>query len=181
MVENIIQELGGKRLSPADVIGDIFTYDSKNIRIIVQPPPPTTTASLSFKKIIEVIKKNALKGTSNLPDVLSMPLQQRNFEVAMNYVNETIYNNISARDGKSNYWCIVSKTRFGQELFNQIRKDMPQYIQDIYNDCNIPHDRRKTDTHLEYLCIDFGNGHRLTPQDYGIDASIILGLRIAHA
>ncbi|CAB5175586.1 unnamed protein product [Rhizophagus irregularis] len=41
--ENIIQELGGKRLSPADVIGDIFTYDSNNIRIIVQPPPPTTT------------------------------------------------------------------------------------------------------------------------------------------
>lgn len=52
---------------------------------------------------------------------------------------------------------------------------MPQYIQNIYNnDCNI-------DTHLEYLCIDFGNGHRLTPQDYGIDASIIVGLRIAHA
>ncbi|CAB4384806.1 unnamed protein product [Rhizophagus irregularis] len=181
----IIQELGGKNLFPVDDIGDIFTYDSKNIRIIVQPPP---TASLSFKKIIEVIKKNALKGTSNLPDILRMPLQQRNFEVAMSSVNETIYNNITARDGKSNYWCIVSggapgigKTRFGQELFNQVKKDMPQYIQNIYNDCNIPHDRRKTDTHLEYLCIDFGNGHRLTPQDYGIDASIILGLRIAHA
>ncbi|CAB5358359.1 unnamed protein product [Rhizophagus irregularis] len=164
---------------------EIMIFCFVNIRIIVQPPP---TASLSFKKIIEVIKKNALKGTSNLPDILRMPLQQRNFEVAMSSVNETIYNNITARDGKSNYWCIVSggapgigKTRFGQELFNQVKKDMPQYIQNIYNDCNIPHDRRKTDTHLEYLCIDFGNGHRLTPQDYGIDASIILGLRIAHA
>jgi hypothetical protein len=42
--ENItIQELGGKKLSPVDDIGDIFTYDSKNIRIIVQPPPPATT------------------------------------------------------------------------------------------------------------------------------------------
>ncbi|CAB4489106.1 unnamed protein product [Rhizophagus irregularis] len=30
----IIQELGGKKLSP---VGDIFTYDSKNICIIVQP------------------------------------------------------------------------------------------------------------------------------------------------
>ncbi|CAB5333869.1 unnamed protein product [Rhizophagus irregularis] len=154
----------------------------------------TSRASISsynchLLEIIEVIKKNAFKGTSNnLPDVLSMPLQQRNFEVAMNYVNETIYSNIAGRDGKSNYWCIVSggapgigKTRFGQELFNQVRNDMPQYIQNIYNDCKIPHDRRKTDIHLEYLCIDFGNGHMLTPQDYGMDASIILSLRIAHA
>ena len=39
----IIQELGGKKLSPVDDIGDIFTCDSKNIRIIVQPPPPATT------------------------------------------------------------------------------------------------------------------------------------------
>ncbi|CAB4392832.1 unnamed protein product [Rhizophagus irregularis] len=30
----IIQELGGKKLSP---VGNIFTYDSKNICIIVQP------------------------------------------------------------------------------------------------------------------------------------------------
>ncbi|PKY37161.1 hypothetical protein RhiirB3_461646 [Rhizophagus irregularis] len=102
----IIQELGGKKLSPFDDIGDIFTYDFTSIHIIVQLPP---TAYLSFKEIIEVIKKNAFKGTSNnLPDVLSMPLQQRNFEVAMNYVNETIYSNIAGRDGKSNYWCIVS-------------------------------------------------------------------------
>ncbi|POG81917.1 hypothetical protein GLOIN_2v1088893 [Rhizophagus irregularis DAOM 181602=DAOM 197198] len=41
--ENIIQELGGEKLSPVDDIGDIFRYDSKNIRIIVQPPPPATT------------------------------------------------------------------------------------------------------------------------------------------
>ncbi|GBC37796.1 hypothetical protein GLOIN_2v1720049 [Rhizophagus irregularis DAOM 181602=DAOM 197198] len=170
----IIQELGGKKLSPFNDIGDIFTYDSMSIRIIVQPPP---TAYLSFKEIIEVIKKNAFKGTSNnLPDVLSMPLQQRNFEVAMNYVNETIYSNIAGRDGKSNYWCIVSRGAPGI-----VRNDMPQYIQNIYNDCKIPHDRRKTDIHLEYLCIDFGNGHMLTPQDYGMDTSIILGLRIAHA
>ena len=35
----IIQELGGKKLSPVDVIGEVFKYNSKNIRIIVQPPP----------------------------------------------------------------------------------------------------------------------------------------------
>ena len=46
--------------------------------------------------------------TPRLPDELSMPLQQRNFEEAMCYVNETIYSNITGRDGKSNYWCIVS-------------------------------------------------------------------------
>ena len=39
----IIQGLGGKKLSPVDDIGNIFTYDSKNIRIIIQPPPPATT------------------------------------------------------------------------------------------------------------------------------------------
>ncbi|RGB21675.1 hypothetical protein C1646_777539 [Rhizophagus diaphanus] len=147
-----------------------------------------TTASLSFKEIIEVIKKNALKRLSKLPDVLSMPLQQRNFEEAIGYIKETIYSNITCREGKSNYWCIVSggapgigKTRFGQELFNQVKKEVPQYIHNIYNNkCNISHERR-TGTHLEYLYIDFGNGHKLTPQDYGIAASIIVGLRIAHA
>ncbi|PKK64648.1 hypothetical protein RhiirC2_787204, partial [Rhizophagus irregularis] len=128
----IIQELGGKNLFPVDDIGDIFTYDSKNIRIIVQPPP---TASLSFKKIIEVIKKNALKGTSNLPDILRMPLQQRNFEVAMSSVNETIYNNITARDGKSNYWCIVSGGAPGIEYgmtFQEFRFALKQY-RDSFN------------------------------------------------
>ena len=59
---------------------------------------------------------------------------------------------------------------------------MPQHIQDIYNNIyNIPHDGRRTDIHLEYLCIDFANGHKLNSQDYGIDPSIIVGLRIAHA
>ncbi|GBB86517.1 hypothetical protein RclHR1_12940004 [Rhizophagus clarus] len=40
--ENIIEELGGKKLSPVDDIGDFFTNDSKNIRIIVQPPATTS-------------------------------------------------------------------------------------------------------------------------------------------
>jgi hypothetical protein len=45
--ENIfIQELGGKMLSPVDDIGDIFTYGSKNIRIIIQPP--VTTGKCNF-------------------------------------------------------------------------------------------------------------------------------------
>ncbi|CAB4487556.1 unnamed protein product [Rhizophagus irregularis] len=187
--DDIIEKFGGEQLIPIFSVKKVFFEQllvDENIHVIVQLP--AAAASLSFKEIIEVIKKNALKGTPNLPDVLSMPLQQRNFEEAMGYINETIYSNITGRDGKSNYWCLVSggapgigKTRFGQELFNQVRRDMPQYIQNIYNDRKIPHDRRRTDTHLEYLCIDFGNGHRLTRQDYGIDASIIIGLRIAHA
>ncbi|CAB5386863.1 unnamed protein product [Rhizophagus irregularis] len=73
---------------------------------LMNPQFPLTSSS---KEIIEVIKKNALKGLPRLPDVLSMPLQQRNFEEAMCYVKETIYNNITGRDGKSNYWCIVSE------------------------------------------------------------------------
>jgi hypothetical protein len=40
----IIQELGGKKLTPFEDLGDIFAYSSpKNIRIIVQPPLPATT------------------------------------------------------------------------------------------------------------------------------------------
>ncbi|CAB4473551.1 unnamed protein product [Rhizophagus irregularis] len=49
----IIQELGGKKLSPVDDIGDIFTSNSKNIRIIVQPP--ATTASVYTEKNIDAI------------------------------------------------------------------------------------------------------------------------------
>ncbi|PKK60954.1 hypothetical protein RhiirC2_718750 [Rhizophagus irregularis] len=47
----IIQELGGKMLSPVDDIGVIFRYGSKNIRIIVQPPPPATTTVPSTRTI----------------------------------------------------------------------------------------------------------------------------------
>jgi hypothetical protein len=38
-----IKELEGGLLSPFGDVGDIFMYDSKNIRIIVHPPSPTTT------------------------------------------------------------------------------------------------------------------------------------------
>ncbi|RGB30818.1 hypothetical protein C1646_764835 [Rhizophagus diaphanus] len=178
--ENDIKEkLGDKLMNPRLPLSEYFNENSFKdkeskfgIHIIVQLLIDTT-ASLSFKEIIEVIKKNTLKRLSKLPDVLSMPLQQCNFEEAIGYIKETIYSNITGRDGKSNYWCI--------ELFNQVKEEVPQYIHNIYNNkCNISHERR-TSTHLEYLCIDFGNGHKLTSQDYGIAASIIVGLRIAHA
>ncbi|PKY60902.1 hypothetical protein RhiirA4_520434 [Rhizophagus irregularis] len=62
----IIQELGGKKLSPVDDIGDIFTYNSKHIRIIVQipTPPPATTVTPKYIPSDEVkieIKNKVMK------------------------------------------------------------------------------------------------------------------------
>jgi hypothetical protein len=51
----IIRELGGKKLSPIDDIGDIFMYDSKNIRIIIQPPPTTGKCLLFFISRTKII------------------------------------------------------------------------------------------------------------------------------
>ncbi|RGB22845.1 hypothetical protein C1646_677547 [Rhizophagus diaphanus] len=183
--DDIEEKFKGELLIPIFAVKTLFLElpVNENIHVIVQVP------AFSFKKIIEAIKKNAYKGGSNLPDILNMPLQQRDFAEAMKFVYETMYSNITARDGKSCYWCLVSggapgigKTRFGQELYNQIKKEVPRYIKEIYNNISDnPHDSIRNDTHLEYLYIDFGNGHRLTPQDYGLDASIIIGLRITHA
>ncbi|PKY23697.1 hypothetical protein RhiirB3_437979 [Rhizophagus irregularis] len=110
--ENDIKEkLGGELMNPQFPLSKYFNRNSfkdKESKFAIHIIVIDTNAS-SSKEIIEVIKKNALKGLPRLPDVLSMPLQQRNFEEAMCYVKETIYNNITGRDGKSNYWCIVSE------------------------------------------------------------------------
>ncbi|PKC56510.1 hypothetical protein RhiirA1_402089 [Rhizophagus irregularis] len=58
--ENItIQELGGQKLTPLSDFGDIFTYDSKNIHIIVQPPLPATTVSSMHDEVKIEIKNKA--------------------------------------------------------------------------------------------------------------------------
>ncbi|CAB4492042.1 unnamed protein product [Rhizophagus irregularis] len=66
----IIQELGGKKLSPVDDIGDIFTYNSynsKNIRIIIQPPATTdqglTDISHDIANLGYLPRKGGLGGT----------------------------------------------------------------------------------------------------------------------
>ncbi|RIA84184.1 hypothetical protein C1645_832660 [Glomus cerebriforme] len=62
----IIQELGGKKLSPVDDIGDIFTYDSKNIRIIIQPPATNqglTDVSHYIAKFGYLPRRDGLGGT----------------------------------------------------------------------------------------------------------------------
>jgi hypothetical protein len=71
----------------------------------------------------------------------------------------------------------IGKTRFGQELFNQIKIDLPE----INRRYDIPQGKWWNDVHFEYLHIDFGNGHALTKQDFELDTSVIIGLRIAHA
>ncbi|GBC07138.1 hypothetical protein RclHR1_07280015 [Rhizophagus clarus] len=86
----------------------------------------------------------------------------------MRSVKETILSQITGRKGKSNYWCLVSGGASGI-----VKKDLPEYIQDAYE--------RSIDIHFEYLRIDFGNGHQLAQNDYGLDPSVIVGLQIAHA
>lgn len=56
----IIQGLGGKLLYPNMDIGVIFTQDSKDIRIIVQPPPPPATTGKCLPMVYLSNKKFAL-------------------------------------------------------------------------------------------------------------------------
>ena len=37
-----------------------------------------------------------------------MPLQQRNFEAALDKIKQTTSANIDNMEGNSNYWCLVS-------------------------------------------------------------------------
>ncbi|RGB29580.1 hypothetical protein C1646_672365 [Rhizophagus diaphanus] len=66
--ENIIlQELGGKKLTPFSYLGDIFTHDSNNIRIIVQPPVTTDqeyTVSHIIAKLGYLPRQDGRGGTS---------------------------------------------------------------------------------------------------------------------
>ncbi|RGB35065.1 hypothetical protein C1646_742447 [Rhizophagus diaphanus] len=62
----IIQELGGKKLSPVNDIGDIFTYDSKNIRIIIQPPITTDKGPTDISRVIAKFGYLPRQGTYKL-------------------------------------------------------------------------------------------------------------------
>ncbi|CAG8684567.1 17281_t:CDS:2, partial [Racocetra fulgida] len=106
------------------------------------------------EEIIENIIKGAIRlGTSasKLHDDIYMPLQQRNFEMELNKINET-----------------TSKTRFGKELFEYVKRNWtpPQSWVNV---------------HFEYLHMNFGNGIQLDCYDYELSPSVIFGLRIAYA
>jgi hypothetical protein len=57
-----------------------------------------------------MIKKEARKkhNTSESPDKIYMPLQQRNFELAIDKISQTTNANVDEMEGNSNYWCLVS-------------------------------------------------------------------------
>src|SRR3954466_8931851 len=80
----------------------------------------------------------------------------------------------------------IGKTRFGRELYDYVRKNLTQSCLDLYN--NQSDDikklityRRWTNIHFEYLYMDFGNGYSLDDYDYDLDATVIIGLRIAYS
>ncbi|GBB94357.1 hypothetical protein RclHR1_02340014 [Rhizophagus clarus] len=68
-------------------------------------------------------------------------------------------------------------TCFPNELFNQIKNDLPK----IYAKYDIPQEIRWTGIYFKYFLINFANGYALTEKDYKLNASVIIGLHIAYA
>ncbi|PKY40633.1 hypothetical protein RhiirA4_538971 [Rhizophagus irregularis] len=69
----IIQELGGKKLFSADNIGDIFTHDSNNIRIIVQPPVSPMHIKIEIKnKAVKAFPHINILSIDKLIDALAL-------------------------------------------------------------------------------------------------------------
>ncbi|CAG8489104.1 9097_t:CDS:2 [Funneliformis mosseae] len=166
---DVEKELGGEELDPFEKAGTYFNEPEhlseenptkRIINIIVQPhrSPPKT-----LRDIIDNITKDLIERDPKPYNELDMPLQQR----------------------KSNYWCLVSggahgigKTRFGWELFNCVKENLPQYFQDLYRDLSDEITKmrvfqRWTNIHFEYIYIDFGNGYSLDDYGYKLDAGTI--------
>ncbi|PKY30519.1 hypothetical protein RhiirB3_447640 [Rhizophagus irregularis] len=188
-IDSISKDLGGAMfLDPMLNIARYFpeTYNppEEHVHILVQPPPPPVTTGSgqlkslkTVKEIIEMIKKEARKkhNTSESPDKIYMPLQQRNFELAIDKISQTTNANVDEMEGYSNYWCLVSagapgigKTRFGKELFEYVKQNWqsPQIWADV---------------HFEYLYMNFGIDLQLDVYDSDLPATVIFGLRIAFA
>ncbi|RIB30905.1 hypothetical protein C2G38_967273 [Gigaspora rosea] len=133
----------------------------------------------TVEEIIKHVTKDSIRlGTPafELPDKILMPLQQRNFEAALIKIKENVRANAENKEGKSNYWCLVSagtpgigKTRFGKELYEYLKRNWEQ-------------PQNWADVHFEYLRMDFGSGIYLDDYDRKLlTASEIFGLRIAYA
>jgi hypothetical protein len=81
--------------------------------------------SFSVKEIINEITKNAKKLKHHPPN-LDIPLQQRDFGVAMSRIKETVLANAGRVIDNSNYWCIVSAGAPG------IGKFLVSFLDDLY-------------------------------------------------
>ncbi|CAG8501413.1 8858_t:CDS:2 [Funneliformis caledonium] len=162
---DVEKELGGGELDPFGKAGTYFNepehLSEENptkliINIIVQPH---RSPPKTLRDIIDNITKDLIERDPKPSNELDMPLQQRDFN---------------------------SKTRFGWELFNCVKENLPQYFQDLYRDLSDEITKmrvfqRWTNIHFEYIFIDFGNGYSLDDYDYKLDARVIIGLRIAYA
>jgi hypothetical protein len=68
----------------------------------------------------------------------------------------------------------VGKTRFGKELFNEIKT---RHFENIF--FNVAEHFEHFE-HFEYLYLDFGNSIRLDKQDYFLDNEVIICLQILY-
>ncbi|CAG8545694.1 24076_t:CDS:2 [Racocetra persica] len=174
------KQILGKDLYPHKKILEVFQgyiFKEEYIHIIVEPPtttePPKTVEEI-IKSIIQGAKRFDISTSKSL-DKICMLLQQRNFEKALKNINKNTSSNDLQKEGKSNYWYLVSagapgigKTRFGQELFEYAKQ-------------NWKPPQSWGDAHFEYLHMDFGKGIQLDDYNCELNVSVIFGLRIAYA
>nr|CAG8493793.1 670_t:CDS:2 [Entrophospora candida] len=133
---------------------------------------------ISVEDVIGIILKDAIPSPLKQPDILKMPLKDRDFTEPMATITSNVSNNLKALTGKTDFHILVSggapgigKTRFGRELFDFIQTRWVLPTQWTTNNCQ---------PHFEYLYLDFGNSIKLDEYDYQLSTTVIIGLRIAY-
>lgn len=136
----------------------------------------TFTASATIKDVIdEVVLRNIPRTPVTGPGDI-VPLKDRDFSGAVHMIENNVSSNLAGSKSKPNFHMLVSggapgigKTRFGEELFNHLKQHWVP-----------PSPWTSTNTHLEYLHMDFGNGIQLEKEDKDLTPTVIIGLRIAY-
>ncbi|CAG8567970.1 9766_t:CDS:2 [Ambispora leptoticha] len=196
----IIQNLGGKRLTPFDDFGDIFAYsDLKNIRIIVQPPVTTAVPQVNLEdphSILAWIQNYSPTGVAGAKPALLVESFGAQFTLCgrENTINTLWYGNRANSYGILNRfrnYCSANpkkdrnfhpipflgcgpgtgKSRFLQEICNIIREKAQ-----LSNDDEI----KSILGEAIFLNITYGNGSAFSDFDVDIGAEASLALRILY-
>ncbi|CAI2195535.1 12303_t:CDS:2, partial [Funneliformis geosporum] len=112
-----IQELGGRRLTPFESLGDIFDNDSKNIRIIAQPP--TTESPMKKRRLWyrDPKEANVIQDSSNKDQ--KVPVSESEFkrvrEYRKLYVDKTEW--LTRLELNSGQYFVSRPRKFGKSMF----------------------------------------------------------------
>ncbi|RGB38339.1 hypothetical protein C1646_8868 [Rhizophagus diaphanus] len=190
--DDIKEKLGGELMKPRSLLSKYFNENSfkdeeskSAIHIIVQLLT-FTTAGLSnqgvtqgpvvgsFEEALSIILPSLLDKINSSATKRVMPLKDRDTNKALEIFDNNITNSLTPHTAKSQFNFLVcsgaagiGKTRWGKEFFNSVKrhwKPLPDW---------------ETPEYL-YILLDFVNGVRLGSIDENLDASTILGLRIAY-